>query len=165
MLCDGALIARYALDTAWLSDHVAQAAAFIHTSLQQGEFIHIGVSIVDDERMAALHRDHCRLDSTTDVLTFPLSEPGTPLEVDLAVCADEAARRAEELGHSIERELLLYIVHGLLHCCGYNDHTEADFAAMHETEDAVLEAIGVGATFVKRESARMSQRRHGEGLE
>jgi ssRNA-specific RNase YbeY (16S rRNA maturation enzyme) len=45
-------------------------------------------------------------------------------------------------------------VHGLLHCCGYDDHTEADFARMHETEDAILEAIGVGRTFSMKSSRR-----------
>jgi ssRNA-specific RNase YbeY (16S rRNA maturation enzyme) len=43
--------------------------------------------------------------------------------------------------------LLLYTLHGVLHCIGFDDHEEADFEAMHGAEDAVLAAIGVGPVF------------------
>jgi len=114
----------------------------------------LDVLIVPDDRMRELHKRYKGEDSTTDVLTFPMQNPGAGIgiEADIVVCADEAARQAKELGHSVERELLLYIVHGLLHCCGFDDHTEADAAKMHAEEDRILEAIGVGATYKPKES-------------
>ena len=67
--------------------------------------------------------------------------------LDIAVCADEARRRAADFSHTPERELLLYAVHGVLHGIGYDDHSPHDRAVMHAEEDRILEAIGVGRTF------------------
>lgn len=69
------------------------------------------------------------------------------LDVDILVCADEAARQAGSHGHSVAQELLLYILHGTLHCLGHDDHDEVSHAAMHSAEDRVLAATGIGPTF------------------
>ena len=63
------------------------------------------------------------------------------------LCLDEAARRAIEFGHGVERELLLYAVHGVLHCLGHDDHEEEQRARMHREEDRLLAAVGVGAVY------------------
>lgn len=132
-----------AVDIGWLKRSVLAATGHAGRTTAR-----IGVLIVGDDRMRALHRQHSNVDSTTDVLTFPMNDNVTQsIQVDIVVCADEARRRAEELKHAVERELLLYIIHGLLHCCGFDDHTDADAARMHAEEDRILEAIGVGATF------------------
>lgn len=107
----------------------------------------LSVRIVGDAEMQALHRRHLRIDTTTDVLTFAASPPGEPIEADIAVCAAEAARRAGEFGHSVDRELLLYIIHGLLHAAGWDDVDPDAFRRMHQEEDRILGEIGVGATF------------------
>ncbi|MEM1424076.1 MAG: rRNA maturation RNase YbeY [Planctomycetota bacterium] len=111
----------------------------------------VRVAIVDD---AAITHEHVRtlgVEGTTDVITFDLadgaSEGGAPLDVDLLLCVDEARRRAGERSIPVERELLLYALHGVLHCLGYDDTDDASFARMHAREDEVLRAIGVGATF------------------
>ncbi len=111
----------------------------------------VDVRIVGDEQMKTLHLRHSAIDTTTDVLTFDQSPAEGPIEADLAVCEDEARRRAAALGHTIERELLLYILHGLLHCCGFDDHDEEAYARMHAEEDRLLESIGVGRTFNRAE--------------
>lgn len=69
------------------------------------------------------------------------------LDTDILVCLDEARRQSAARGYPCERELLLYTLHGVLHCVGFDDHEEADFEAMHAAEDAVLAAIGVGPVF------------------
>lgn len=69
------------------------------------------------------------------------------LDTDILVCLDEANRQSTARGYPCERELLLYTLHGVLHCIGFDDHEEADFEAMHAAEDAVLAAIGVGPVF------------------
>lgn len=114
------------------------------------------VLLVDDARMARVHEERSGVAGTTDVLTFDLS-PGDDacLDADVYVCVDEAARRADELGHPVEREVLLYALHAMLHGLGHDDTDDASFAAMHRIEDEVLSAIGVGATFdPAREGAR-----------
>jgi probable rRNA maturation factor len=98
------------------------------------------------------------INETTDVLTFDLREPvgspdseaRQPLDTDIMVCIDEAARQVVERGADaaeVRRELLLYAVHGILHCLDHDDHDDDDFDRMHAAEDEILKAIGVGPVF------------------
>ncbi len=102
--------------------------------------------IVGDEEMAEAHARYKDVPGTTDVLTFDLSEQD-PLDIDLLVCAHEAERRAEELDHPATHELVLYIIHGVLHCVGFDDASPADAEAMHREEDRILSAVGLGPVF------------------
>jgi len=100
------------------------------------------ISLVDDAAMQVLHTRHMNDPTTTDVLTFADGE-----QVDVAVCVCEATRRSAEMGHALQRELLLYCLHGLLHAVGFDDRTPLDYARMHAEEDRLLAVIGVQATF------------------
>ncbi len=97
--------------------------------------------------MAALHLRHLGIEGPTDVLTFDGSEGGGPIDVDIVVCVDEATRACEGTAVSVEQELLLYTVHGILHCAGFNDTDESASRAMHVEEGRILEAIGQGDLF------------------
>lgn len=108
------------------------------------------VQFVRDRAMQALHQRWSNDPSITDVLTFAQNQPGQPVDCDVAICVDEAARRAAELGHPVRLELLLYALHALLHACGYDDRTPGDHAAMHAMEDRILTQVGVGAVFAPR---------------
>ena len=115
----------------------------------QGE---IRVRVVDDTQMSADHEQFSGITGTTDVLTFDLSEPtddfqSKVLDVDLTICFDEAQRQSTQLSHRIEHELLLYIIHGTLHCLGYNDHDQDEYQRMHEKEDSLLSTLGLPPTF------------------
>ncbi len=118
----------------------------------QGIVGEIRAEVVGDARMTDLHARHKDTPGTTDVLTFDLSgDPGT-LDVDIVVCADEARRQATERGHGLVEELALYIVHGVLHCTGYDDREDAGeygAAAMHRREDEILKAIGAGTVYAR----------------
>ena len=100
------------------------------------------VQCVNDHAMGKLHLRHMNNPATTDVLTFADGD-----EADVAVCVDEASRRAQEFSHELRDELLLYCLHGLLHAGGMDDQTPADFAAMHGEENRLLSAIGLGQIF------------------
>ena len=105
--------------------------------------------------MADAHLRHMGVSGTTDVITFNLAEGDEDalparLDTDLLICVDEARRQSERRSIPIERELLLYTIHGTLHCLGHDDHTTGDARAMHAREDAILESIGVGATYTLR---------------
>lgn len=134
------LVARE--DASWLADGLASVLALLEVS---GE---VRVCLVDDERMTEEHGRALDDWATTDVLTFDLRESeAEPLDTDLLLCVDEASRQAELRGHTSRDELLLYAVHGVLHCVGYDDHDDADFRVMHAKEDELLTAIGVGARY------------------
>lgn len=113
----------------------------------------VRVRIVGDAAMSAAHERYSRISGTTDVLTFDLRDDAgrrqnaAEMDVDLLLCVDEAARQAADRGHEVEHELVLYAVHGILHCLGHDDHDEAAYQVMHALEDRVLEAIGIGAIF------------------
>lgn len=149
------------LDTPWLRRHLEQVLQML-----SDRWSSVAVRVVGDATMARLHGKYLGDPTTTDVLTFWEDDesanaddegphqpdglhrrPSPTRSVDLVVCLDEAHRQSASRGHSLERELLLYVIHGLLHCCGHDDRTEADAAAMHAEEDRILEALGVGSTF------------------
>ncbi len=110
----------------------------------------VRVRVVDDATMSELHTRHAGVAGTTDVLTFDLRPMGLgPLDADIVICLDEAARQSAGRGHTPVRELLLYALHGILHCMGHDDHDDEAYARMHAAEDAVLTAIGVGPLFAK----------------
>jgi probable rRNA maturation factor len=106
--------------------------------------------VVGDDEMAAAHERHTGVPGTTDVLTFDLADEPGVIDADLLICADEAARQGAARGLPVEHELLLYIVHGVLHCAGYDDHDEPSASVMHEREDELLRAMGLGAVYAAR---------------
>ncbi len=128
-------------DLAWLEQAAARASE--HMELR-GE---VRVRLLDDRAMSEAHERSMGESGPTDVLTFDLDPGSGVLDVDLLVCVGEATRRAGEFGHPVGREILLYIVHGVLHCLGHDDHDEERARRMHEEEDRILGAIGVGAVY------------------
>lgn len=129
----------------WVAEHTLRAIDALGVT---GD---VRVRLVADDEMALAHEQYCGVPGTTDVITFDLAEgaaaEGEPLDVDLLVCVDEAMRQSATRGHTIEREVLLYVVHGILHCLGHDDHDDEQSRVMHQREDDVLQAIGVGVTF------------------
>ncbi|MFG0328124.1 MAG: rRNA maturation RNase YbeY [Phycisphaerales bacterium JB037] len=134
-----------AADLAWLTDRARSALVHLRAA---GE---LRARIIDDAAMRRAHADWLGDDSTTDVITFDLTEGHAALtrelDTDLLVCLDEATRQAHHRGHDARRELLLYLVHGSLHCLGHDDHEPTQAERMHALEDRTLDAIGVGAVY------------------
>jgi len=104
----------------------------------------LAIRVVDDAAMIKLHESHSSETGTTDVLTFVHSVNGGVISADIAICSCVAERSASTRGHSFQDELLLYIVHGILHCLGFDDHDEESYKVMHTEEDRILTAIGIG---------------------
>ena len=126
----------------WLRIQTVAAVATLGRAVAR-----VSIRLVDDATMTTLHDRHLGINETTDVLTFAAASPPEPIEADIAICVDEAARQSARRGHPVRHELLLYTVHGLLHCAGFDDQEPAAYDAMHEEEDRILRAIGVGSTF------------------
>ena len=101
----------------------------------------VTVRVINDQSMCELHEQHSGVNKTTDVLTF---KQGKQI-IDIAICKDVALRESSRRMHDLNSELLLYIVHGLLHCSGHDDKTNKGYELMHIEEDRILTAIGVGA--------------------
>ena len=103
----------------------------------------ISLAVVDNPTIHTLNKRYLNHDEPTDVLSFPLSEPNAKkLSGELVLGAEVAKAQAEERGHDVQAELALYIIHGLLHLCGYDDHSEKDAAEMRERERHYLKQTG-----------------------
>ena len=114
----------------------------------------LSLAVVDADTMSNLHARFLNVHGPTDVLTFELDRgpDGRVTEGEIVVCLDVAAAQAAARGHAVEHELLLYAVHGLLHLSGYDDLTDAGYAAMHAREDEILKTLGVGAVFTRAQA-------------
>ncbi|MFQ5428715.1 MAG: rRNA maturation RNase YbeY [Phycisphaerae bacterium] len=110
------------------------------------------VAVVPDAEMRRLHRRWLENENTTDVLSFDLREDPHDNLVDgqLIVCRSVARRRARSRKADWRGELLLYVVHGCLHLCGWNDQDEDEATEMHRQEDKLLAELGWGAVFAPR---------------
>lgn len=93
------------------------------------EIDEVEVVIVSDKRIAQVHRDFMNLPDPTDVITFEHGEI-----VASAVTARECAL---EFGHSVEAELALYTVHGLLHLNGFEDASSRDANRMRRVQERI----------------------------
>jgi probable rRNA maturation factor len=103
----------------------------------------MSVAVVDDPTIRDLHRRHLGLDEPTDVLSFPLEEGEGGLEGEVVVGAGTAKRQARRYGWSPADELLLYVIHGVLHLVGHDDHTRCQRAAMRAGEARYLARFGL----------------------
>lgn len=110
----------------------------------------ISLAIVDDEQIRALNRRHLGHDDPTDVLSFLLESgeagadaSGRWIEAEIVVSAETALREAPRYGWTADCELALYVVHGLLHACGYDDSTPQQKRRMRRREREVLAAVGL----------------------
>lgn len=135
----------------WIARELGRALASL------GAFGEVRIRVADDAEVAAAHQQYLGVAGTTDVITFDLADGaaarGGGLDVDLLLCLDEAERQARARGLSVERELLLYALHGVLHCLGEDDHDDAGYARMHAREDQILTGLGVGPTFASGDVA------------
>ena len=113
----------------------------------EGRDAELSVALVGDGEIAALNERFLGRREVTDVLAFPYSGEGEALCGEIVVNAELAAREAAGRAHSAQDELMLYLVHGLLHLLGYDDHTAADARRMHRREGEVLAAAGRAVEF------------------
>lgn len=118
----------------------------------ESEQIHsaeISLVLVDDAAIQQINRDYLGHDYPTDVISFTLGSDDAeavadraasdrPLEGELVVSVETAIREASSHGWSPADELLLYVVHGMLHLCGYDDLTDEARPIMRVRERQVL---------------------------
>jgi probable rRNA maturation factor len=108
----------------WLADLMGELAPHADT---------FAARLVGDRTMRALNLRFRGLDKTTDVLSFPGDETPAGRHLgDVVISLPQARRQAESAGHSLDRELRILLLHGALHCLGY-DH-ESDGGEMSRLE-------------------------------
>jgi probable rRNA maturation factor len=104
----------------------------------------LSLAFVDNPTIHRLNKQFLDHDEPTDILTFPLSGEGARvLEGELVIGAEVAREVAAERGHDVQVELLYYVVHGILHLCGFDDTTPAEAARMRQRERYHLGRLGL----------------------
>jgi probable rRNA maturation factor len=108
----------------------AKAASRTLQILQGG----LSIVFVGTKRMRAINKKYLKHDHVTDVLTFDMGENTG----EIIICPRVAWANAREHQTSTEKEIVLYVVHGILHLAGYDDHSEKDILTMRNMEKRLL---------------------------
>jgi probable rRNA maturation factor len=104
----------------------------------------VTLAFVDDTTIANLNQRFLDHDGPTDVITFTYSKPkAKKLEGEIVIGVEVAQREAAERGHDVNSELCLYVIHGCLHLCGYDDSSKRDAADMRRKEREYLRSLNL----------------------
>jgi probable rRNA maturation factor len=128
----------------------------------------MGLTFVGDRRMRRLNRQYRKKDRTTDVLAFAMRDAHAPHASrltpwplgDVVISAPTAARQARQGQRSLDEELAVLLVHGILHLCGYDhERSEKEARRMQRRERMILRSIawlpkraGCGKIMLAREN-------------
>jgi probable rRNA maturation factor len=135
-----------------LVDHTIMTIAekVVDTAFNREHFPYgyeVGVTLVDNETIAALNREYRNIDAPTDVLSFAmlegdevidLNEDGEAIMGDIIVSMPRAVEQAGEYGHSVEREFAYLLLHGVLHLLGYTHEDAGNARKMRNREEDIL---------------------------
>ena len=102
----------------------------------------LAIVFVDEGTLTGMHVEHFDDPSPTDVITFELGEEGQGPIGELYISVDRAREVSQQRDLPFERELLLYVVHGALHLCGFDDHDTQERAQMRIAESVVMKTLG-----------------------
>lgn len=107
----------------------------------------LSISFVDNEKIRQLNRDYRNIDKETDVLSFPLDNDfafeGPILLGDIIISGEKALEQAEDLGHSLNRELAYLTGHSIFHLLGYDHLNPEDKSIMRGKEKELMKKINI----------------------
>ncbi|HEX7541359.1 MAG TPA: rRNA maturation RNase YbeY [Anaerolineales bacterium] len=108
--------------------------------------------LTGDAQIQALDRAFLGKDATTDVLSFPACETdpetGRRYLGDIIISVPRAEAQSIGAGHSLEAELSLLVVHGVLHLLGYDHAGKDEKARMWAAQSEALTQLGIPPTIV-----------------
>lgn len=126
-----------------VDEHRLARAARLILADHGPETVELSVAVVDNPTIHALNRRFLNHDYPTDVLGFVLEEQRQRLEGEVIVSADMAAAEAGTHGMRPEDELLLYLIHGVLHLVGFDDKSPDERRRMRAAERHYLKEFAV----------------------
>lgn len=119
----------------------------------------VSVSVVGEDEIHELNREHRDIDSATDVLSFPMNEfdeegvfddgmefdpdSGELMLGDIVLCADRVRAQAKEYGHSEKREYAFLVVHSLLHLSGFDHMEDEERIRMEDKQKEILDKLEI----------------------
>lgn len=141
--------------------NIAEIQAVVSEFIQADVDTAVEYISVTGEEIRDLNARTRGIDKVTDVLSYPtldgikgkplfkkahtgdIDEDGRLIIGSIVVCKDRAREQADEYGHSYQRELHYLLIHGVLHCLGYDHMTDEDKAEMREKEEYLLGKLGI----------------------
>lgn len=132
---------RQRIGTKWIKKIVQQTLRV--AGIKSAE---ISIAFIGDQEMKKLNKKWRGRNRVTDVLSFTYQTPNTrdkiPLIGEIIICYPQAKRQAKEQGHSVQEEIKVLLVHGLLHLCGYEHENGLQKARrMRGAEQKALEKL------------------------
>ena len=113
----------------------------------------VNVTLVNDEMIKEMNTKFRKIESSTDVLSFPLGEngvydvnpeTGAKMLGDIVISVEHAYAQADLYGHGLEREIAFLTVHSMLHLLGYDHVTsEEEEKIMFGKQEEILELLGI----------------------
>ncbi len=110
--------------------------------------------ITDDNTMKTLNSEHRGKERSTDVLSFPMDAPFTEQSIfgmplgSIVISETYVKEKAKALGHTVQDELSLLFIHGMLHLLGF-DH-ETDNGEMRQREEAIINQFDLPKSLIVR---------------
>jgi len=114
------------------------------------DFCSLNITFTDDAGIEPVNVKFLNHEGPTDVISFDylddydedLADPEDPYVLgDLLISLETAERQAKEFGTNFNDEAILYIIHGILHLCGYDDHEENDIREMRAAEQRTMQVV------------------------
>ncbi|GAB4495565.1 MAG: hypothetical protein Fur0016_27930 [Anaerolineales bacterium] len=110
--------------------------------------VELTIVLSNDIQLRELNLQWMGINAPTDVLSFPADEndpeTGSRYLGDILISVETAARQAARAGHSVEAEVQLLTVHGILHLLGHDHTEEQEKARMWAAQAEILETLGLG---------------------
>lgn len=131
------------------SSRLQRLAELLFAQLRLAPSCELGITLVDQDRMTALHVQWMDEPGPTDVLSFPIDELREPAAGepdvtgtlgDIVLCPSFAARQAVDAGRTLDDELDLLVTHGVLHLLGHDHATTEEYETMFARQDELLAA-------------------------
>ncbi len=98
----------------------------------------LNIIFCSDEALLEMNRSFLKHDYYTDIITFPLSDVGEPIQAELYISVDRIRDNAVQGVVSFKEELHRVVFHGCLHLAGYGDKSSQQIKKMREREDHYL---------------------------
>ena len=122
-------------------------AAHITLDALGGKDVGMTISLEGNDQIQKLNRQFRNIDEPTDVLSFSSGdidpETGEIYLGDVVISYARASEQAAAFGHSVEEEIALLVVHGVLHLLGHDHEQADDRQRMWSVQDQALEMLGI----------------------
>lgn len=117
--------------------------------LKTNEQIEVSILFTTDKFIKSLNEKYRGINEPTDVLAFSLQEgilkspevDENKLLGDIIISTETAQRQAHILNHNVEKEIIILLIHGLLHLIGYDHERDIDNKIMRKREDELLKTF------------------------